>query len=321
MTLKRTAAAILAAATAAASVSVCAYAQDATLDFKYENVASADGYDDEAMAVVRHYGGDASQAKDAIEGILAADSIITVDFGENPIDENTLPKFTLYNFSEDGSKLIEKYSYDRHTHPGRLCYSWYFEGVNEEITVTVPQGKIDGIDYGVCGSGLTSVFGNKISGNLIKQLYEENLAEAIDGGLDQNTEEELEELKNLPTFDGYDAVELSVNVGNLVYSGMFLTDSYAKKHAAAPDTDAPEATEAPAATDAPEATDAPDSETQDSDTEPAVGDCDGDGSGDGNASADDGSDDNPGTGVAVAVAPAILAAGALAAAAVIRKRK
>ncbi len=66
-----------------------------------------------------------------------------------------------------------------------------------------------------------------------------------------------------------------------------------------------------------------DDDPQVGETEPAPGDCTGDAGGDdnGNTSVDDGGNNNPGTGVAVAVAPAVLAAGALAAAVVIRKRK
>ncbi len=248
MRFKRIAAAVLAAA-ATASASVCAYAQTAPFEWELENVKSADGYDKEKSAVLNFFGIDESQGVNAIDGILSDDSFITVDFGNNSIDEELLPVFYFYKFSEDGSTLEEKYAFGIHSHPATRDFAWDLDGKKGEPYTA--DGQQDGIDYNNsrCIVGHTTVLGNKISCGLMKVLYEENVSGAIDMGPDFYSDEEIEELKNLPSFDEYDVIMVGISNGDMFSSVIFLTESYT---AANPPSPKPETSAEPETSAAPE---------------------------------------------------------------------
>ena len=249
---KRAAAICIAAALTATSMSIAAYADDVVTDpqkplnWNIENSGSAEGYEDEAKAVLNYYGGtDTVFYGDPLEDVLTDDTMITVNSGSVDLSEVTYGYFELFKFSEDKSTLVLEKTLVYHSHMAKYCYTWSIDGTkpnfwDDNKAFYEVTDKIDGCDVSIEHTGnlgdYITVVGNKISGNLIRQI--------VNNGYDEDWAEDG--LHTYPyNYDDYDLINVCVPYeknedGSFKYSFYnFLTESYVNGNSTEPKPDDP----------------------------------------------------------------------------------
>ncbi len=237
MGIFKRAAAIGIASALTASMSIAAYAQDITdtekpFNITVENSGSAEGYEDEAKAYLNYYGGtDTVFYDNAIDGILTDDTMITVNSGSVDLSAAQYGYFELFKFSEDKTTLVLEKTFKYHSHMGIVCYCWSIDG-----TKPIDDGfyevidEIDGCEVATNLCDDLIVVGNKISGNLIRQL------------VDQSYDYDFTSYTEIPyNLNDYDLINVRLHYekeeGDGWYGKAFLTESYAKADPAKPKPD------------------------------------------------------------------------------------
>ena len=231
--LKRVAAIGIAAALTATSMSITAYAQDVTdtgsaFNVTVENSGSAEGYEDEAKAFLNYVGSDAVFYNNVIDGILTDDTMITVNSGRLDLSEAKYGYFELFKFSDDKATLVLEETIVIHSHMATRDYLWSIDGTLPDgtISVAIENGyyeaadPIDGCGIAICSFGDITVVGNKISGNLIRQL--------VDQSYDYNYRDDYKTPHNLNDYDLINVCayyETEEDNGRHMFLP-FLTDSY-----------------------------------------------------------------------------------------------
>ena len=212
MGIFKRAAAIGIAAALTASMSVAAYAQDVTdtgapLELTAEGYGSAEGYEEETKAFFKYYentdvefyvhDGDGFK----IEDVLTDETMITVNSGSVDLSAAKYGYFELFKFSEDKSTLVLEETIVIHSHMATRDYLWSIDGTlpGGTISVAIENGyyeaadPIDGCGIAICSFGDITVVGNKISGNLIRQL--------VDQSYDYNYRDDYKTPHNLNDYD------------------------------------------------------------------------------------------------------------------------
>ncbi len=245
MKFRKTAAAILAAATTAISavsvLSVSAFAEGTPFTFSVEGAKSADGFEKEAQILTNFIG----EENGEFGGILTNDTFITVNNGTEKIASKTYGVFEFYNFSDDGTSPEKKEYYSSYFYRFNfLC--WDLDGVDELLPFLpdnepIPtEEEIDGIGvfnvvYDTLNEDSKMVIGSKISGGLVRKVHEGYnssliaMAELLAG--ENNVSYEAPETKS---YDDFDAVNLKIcreteDGVETNYSISFLTESYVNR--------------------------------------------------------------------------------------------
>ena len=241
--LKRVAAIGIAAALTATSVSIDAYAEDVVTDPKIplnwniENCGIVEGYVDEAKAVLNYYENTNTVFYgDPLKEVLTDDTMITVNSGSVDISAAEYGYFELFKFSEDKSTLVLEKTLVYHSHMATYCYTWSIDGTkpnpwdDSKVFYEVTD-KIDGCDVSIEHTGnigdYITVVGNKISGNLIRQIVDQS----YDPYFDEDGYHEIPYNLN-----DYDLINVCIPYEKMEGGGFryscfrFFTESYVKAH-------------------------------------------------------------------------------------------
>ena len=250
MGIFKRAAAIGIAAALTASMSIAAYAQDVTdtdkpLNFTVENSGSVEGYEDEQKAYLKFYENTDVVFYDddgyMIEDVLFDDTMITVNSGSVDLSAVKYGYFELFTFSEDKTTLVLEEIIVIHSHLATRDYLWSIDGTLPDgtISVAIENGyyeaadPIDGCGIAICSFGDITVVGNKISGNLIRQL--------VDQSYDYNYRDDYKTPHNLNDYDLINVCAYyETEEGDGKYMAhTFFTDSYVKANPVQPKPDDP----------------------------------------------------------------------------------
>lgn len=246
---KRAAAIGIAAALTATSMSIAAYAQDVTdtgapLEVTVEGsgLAVAEGYDDEQKAFLKYLENKGSVIYDdegdgfELDDVLTDDTMITINSGSVDLSAAKYGYFELFKFSEDKSTVVLEETIVIHSHLATRCYCWSIDG---RIPPAMGDGFYEVTDE-IDGCGVAkeifrddlylTVVGNKISGNLIRQLVDQSYH--YNAMLDIKTPYNLNDYDLINVCAYYETEE---GDGNMSYA--FFTDSYVKANPVQPKPD------------------------------------------------------------------------------------
>lgn len=249
MGIFKRAAAISIAAALTASMSITAYAQDVTdtgapLEVTVEGSGLAEGYDDEQKAFLKYLENKGSVIYDdegdgfELDDVLTDDTMITVNSGSVDLSAAKYGYFELFKFSEDKTTVVLEETIVIHSHLAYHCYCWSIDGLQPPEHGGASYEVTDEID----GCGVvqetfrddiySTVVGNKISGNLIRQI--------VDQSYHYNA---LDDIKTPYNLNDYDLINVcayyETEEGNGYMSYAFFTDSYVKANPAEPKPDDP----------------------------------------------------------------------------------
>lgn len=249
MGIFKRAAAISIAAALTASMSITAYAQDVTdtgapLEVTVEGSGLAEGYDDEQKAFLKYLENKGSVIYDdegdgfELDDVLTDDTMITVNSGSVDLSAAKYGYFELFTFSEDKTTLVLEETIVIHSHLATRCYCWSIDG---RVPSVMGDGFYEVTDE-IDGCGVvqetfrddiySTVVGNKISGNLIRQI--------VDQSYHYNA---LDDIKTPYNLNDYDLINVcayyETEEGNGYMSYAFFTDSYVKANPAEPKPDDP----------------------------------------------------------------------------------
>ncbi len=263
MKFRKTATAILAATTAISAVStlsVDVFAEGTPFTFTVEGAKSADGFEKEAKILTNFIG----EENGEFGGILTNDTFITVNNGTEEIASKTYGIFEFFNFSEDGTSLEKKESYEQYFFRAIYNNCWDIDGVNEylpflpENEPITPDGEIDGIGVFSISEG-KMVIGNKISGGLVRKVHEghNNCITAMGDLVAAEGNPENYEATETTSYDEFDAVSLKIfheteDGKGVGYSISFLTESYMNRQSKPTEPSASEPTTSEPITSEPE---------------------------------------------------------------------